>query len=124
MFTEENFEKQQAGVPNSLTTAALTDIESMHKFNRAFFITKMCKSRAVPWDRSIEPIENFLQFNKYFESNPMPNGYHRYIPQGAFCAGFVDFVMQLNGERFEKKLPFVAFDELSTHFTHRYAVST
>ena len=111
-YTRENFERERGssnwtvittddGGQCVQRTVAWCDIESMDKFNHAFFILKVVRTRTLPWDHSLEVVELYLIDHSFFVKPQMANGFHRFITQGAFCAGYVEYCMRANAAAFD-----------------------
>ena len=114
LYSKENYQRQNNsktwtvvqgddGEQLPQSTFTWVEIESMEKFHHSFFCFKIVRFRALPWDRSIEVVEIYLIEQSWFFRNPLQNGFHRYISQGAFCAGFVDSCILENAVRFDNK---------------------
>ena len=108
MFTKENYSKQNTtrnwsvvqGENGEQVQSSLVfiEVENMEPFHRAFFCLKVIRTRALPWDRSVEVIELYLIEQVWFQRNPLQNGYHRYVTQGSFCASFVEYCLHDNDQ--------------------------
>ena len=126
-YMKENFVKQTGSTKWNLavdedgnqlpqSSVAWEEVDSMEKFHNTFFVLKIVRVRALPWDRSIEVIELYLIDQFWFLKNPAHNGFHRFCAQGIFCSGFVDYCLQDNGARFNAKKEHITSREIDSTF--------
>ena len=79
------------------------------------FTLKNLRSLALPWDKSINPIEYYLILEDYFNDRAK-NGKVRGLSQSVFCANFVDFCLRKNAEYFTKHVKFMNASDIQVAF--------
>ena len=128
MFSRENFRRSTGGIaemniihnefgnPTVLSSQHLSDIGNFTQFQDAFFNLFIFKSRATPWDKSLEPLWKFFITHRYFQDNPNSFGFYRDIDQGLFLANFVDRILHCNADRFLHKSYHLSLSEIDSEF--------
>lgn len=128
MFSPENVKKSAGGMsnfnvvhdeggnPTVLSSLFLDDIQNIKQFQISFFGLFVGKSRATPWDKSLESLWKFFIMHDWLKDIPNTFGYNSLLDQGALCAAFTDSVLQNNGSRFGHIQSHLSYAELDTHF--------
>ena len=81
------------------------DVTGIDQFNNAFFNLYQWKSRAVPWDRSLDVLWKFFLIHRYFESEYVFTGHRRNGTPGQFCSDFTDWILFANATLFNAGKP-------------------
>ena len=125
MFSVENASKPRSqsqgftfvhdvgGNPVAIPANYFSDVTEVGKFHISFFHLFIWKSRAVPWDHSLEVVWKFYIIHKWFDCEIVVACYRRVVSQGKFLAEFTDWILVVNAGRYSDGLPHLNFSDLT-----------
>ena len=125
MFSVENASKPRnqsqgftfvhdvGGNPVAIPANYFSDVTEVEKFHMSFFHLFIWKTRAVPWDHSLEVVWKFYIIHRWFDCEIVIACYRRVVSQGKFLSEFTDWILVANAGRYDAGLPHLTFSGLT-----------
>ena len=106
-----------SGNPVMIPGSYFSDLTDVEKFHMSFFNLFIWKTRACPWDRSLEVLWKYYLIHRWFDCEFVASKYKRTVSQGKFLSEFTDWCLFENASRFKNCLPHMNLSDLDSKLT-------